>query len=103
MATESDDFSIASNSSVRQDRMILDKMTAVMHRIVQALDDSESADAVQDQFLCLGGIPNIGFREFLQRFLDWGDVSINQLVAALIYMDRALRTGSFTKKSAIHK
>lgn len=105
MASETEDkseFLIETTSSERQNKILMEKIAIILQMIVDALSDTEIDDKTQDSFACKE-IPNIGFSDFLSRFQKYGDVTAHQLLAGLIYADRALRTGLFTKKSTIHK
>lgn len=105
MATESEDkseFLIETTSSERQNKLLIKKIAIILQKIVDALTDTEIEDTTQDSFACKE-IPNIGFSDFLSRFQTYGDVTAHQLLAGLIYVDRALRTGLFTKKTTVHK
>ena len=102
MATESDEFPLESETSERENAIIIEKIGIILQRIVDTLKDNESDSDIQTLFSCKE-MPSITFKAFLQRYQTYGDINANLLLGALIYTDRALRTRLFTKKSTVHK
>lgn len=102
MADDESGFEKESESVEREGSVLVEKIAKVLQKIVQALNNTELDTDIQKIYSCKD-IPKISFLDFLKRFQKFGDITATQLLASLIYTDRALKTRHFTQKSTVHK
>ena len=79
-----------------------EKVARVLDLITATLTAEDEEPGLQDRFACKQ-LPPIGFAEFARRFVKFGGISSDLLVAGLLLADRALKTKHFTKRTTVHK
>ncbi len=89
-------------STDRQRQAVIERIAKVLEKIVQVLPDTPGTTDSQKPFVCKEP-PSLRFAEFLQRFVTFGQVPIQLMLAGLMFTDRALRTRRFSQKSVVHK
>jgi hypothetical protein len=59
--------------------------------------------ALQSHFKCKGGIPQIPFSHFIQRFTELGGITTPKLITAYIYLRRAMSKLELRDPECMHK
>ena len=82
---------------------ILGCISTVLQKISESLDSTSSKNTGLEAHFRCKHMPGITFIELLTRFKEYGSIIDDLQVAALMYLDRSLRTGIFKSRTAIHK
>lgn len=96
------DAEFEDDKSERERNVLIEKIAKVLQKIVDALPDTPGSNENQALFACKEP-PRVSFCDFLKRFVVYGQLPTNLLLAGLMFTDRALRTREFTQKSVVHK
>lgn len=86
----------------RDRQVLLEKISKILEKIVQVLPNTANTNRSEKVFTCKNP-PQVLMIDYLRRFLIYGQIPINILLAGLIFTDRALKTRLFSQKSVVHK
>ena len=81
---------------------ILSNIASILGQVFTSLPVDLQSSHIDELFKCKS-IPSISFFDLLMRFKTYGNIPDELQIAALMLMDKALRTRQFTSRSVVYK